>query len=338
VEIVWWDLDSWRSTAPPLSVLRMANTPPNQQLGHDDDDHVIPGAPIPADELPRYSVDRDPDSEKDIKRYVELEARGETVQHAEKVKTEIVLGDKYDMWDVTTDKNRWWLITNLTNLYPKDHFQSLDYTLSFHVGLMMRMRSHQRPSNEPTPFDEVFRRQAQAHARLDEAVEVEDLQAVGMVLRECLLSLLAAVRRRVVLPADAYRPQDANFIEWSALLLDQLCPGGSNKELRSHLKNAAASTWQLVGWLTHARSATATAAIIAAQTCDTLVGDFISLVERERLDRTDKCPACKSRDVRSHFDPAIGLDGDYYQTCGACRWSSHPGAQEDVEEKDGTAQ
>lgn len=78
-----------------------------------------------------------------------------------------------------------------------------------------------------------------------------------------------------------------------------------------------------MNWLTHTRSAAETAAIIAAQTCDRLVGHFISPVERERLDRTNKCPTCKSRDVRSHFDPAIEPDGDYYLTCGACGWSSH---------------
>lgn len=314
----------------------MDDVRPNQQLRHDDDDHVIPGSPIPADQLARYSVDRDPASEQDIAQYVEGQCRGEEkVQNAEKVKTEIVLGDKYDMWDVTTDKNRWWVITNLTNLYLKDHFQSLDYTLSFHVGLMMRIRSRQRPSDEPTPFDEVFRRQQQAHARLDEAVEVEDLQAVGMVLRECLLSLLAAGRRRVEIPAETERPQDANFIAWSALLADTLCPGKSNKEMRQYLKGTAEDTWQLVNWLTHTRSATKTAATISTQACDTLVGHFISLVERERLDPTgDKCPTCNSRDVRSHFDPAIEPDGDYYLTCGKCEWSSHPGTsdQEGVEE------
>lgn len=300
---------------------------PNQHLGDADkhDEHVIPPPPIPTDQLKRYIVDRDPDSEQDISQYVESQARDEHVQRAEKIKTEIVLGDKYDIWDVTTDKNRWWVITTPTNLYLHRDFPSLDYTLSLHVGLMMRIRSRQRPSDEPTPFDEVFQRQAQAHARLDEAVEVEDLQAVGMVLREELLSLLAAARRRVELPADVERPQDANFIAWSVLMLDRLLPGHSNERLRSYMNGATDSTWQLANWLTHSKSATQTGASIAMQACDTLVGHFISLVEHERLDHTEECPMCKSRDVRPHFDPAIEPDGDYYVTCGVCEWSSHPG-------------
>ncbi len=34
---------------------------------------------------------------------VEGQARDETVQHVEKIKREIVLGDTYEIWDVTTD-------------------------------------------------------------------------------------------------------------------------------------------------------------------------------------------------------------------------------------------
>ena len=38
-------------------------------------------------------------------------------ENYEKVKQEVVLGEMYEIWDVITDKNRWWVITNLTNLY-----------------------------------------------------------------------------------------------------------------------------------------------------------------------------------------------------------------------------
>jgi hypothetical protein len=195
-----------------------------------DDDCVVHLHPIPPSELSSYHVDSDPHSEQDIARYVDIEARDETVQHVEKIKEEIVLGDKYEIWDVTTDKGRWWVITNLTNLYSQKHFPSLDYTLSFHIGLMMRLRS--RPAGadaeDPSPFDEVFRRQEQAKHQYERAIEAIDYQAVGMQLRECLISLVAAVRRRVELDADGQRSQDANVKEWSNLLFDQMCPGSSN--------------------------------------------------------------------------------------------------------------
>lgn len=290
---------------------------------------------LPEENSGRYSPTRDPDAEQDIARYVEIEASDETVKHVERVKQEIVLGDAYEVWDVVTDKNRWWVITNLTNLYSQQHFPSLDYTLSFHIGLMMRLRS--RPegpeSGDPSPFDDVFRRQEQAKGRFDEAVEPEDYQAVGMQLRECLLSLVAVLRRRVELDPGVNRPQDANFIGWSELLMDALCRGGSNKDLRQYLKGISRDTWQLVNWLTHDRKANETACSIAIHGSDTVVGHFIQILERAKTDSTEQCPRCKSRKIRTHFDPGIGEDGDYYTTCGVCRWSSHP----ELDELDGSS-
>ncbi len=191
---------------------------------------------------------------------------------------------------------------------------------------MMRMRS--RPAGpesiDPTPFDDVFRRQEQAKDRYDAAVEAEEYQAVGMQLRECLLSLIAAARRRVVVPDDLEKPQDANFIEWSDLLLNQLAPGSSNKPLRQYMKATNRETWQLVNWLTHHRNASAAAASIAIHACDTAVGHMIQLIERGEARQAEVCPLCKSRNIRQHYDPYIDPDGDYYHTCGSCGWTDHP--------------
>ena len=295
----------------------------------ENDKCIVPSHPVPAGELTRYSVGSDAHSEMDIARYVEGQARDETVQHVERIKQEIVSGGSYEIWDVTTDKDRWWVITNLTNLYSQRHFPSLDYTLSFHIGLMMRLRSRSDrvDSSDPSPFDEVLRRQEQAQDKHDSAVEAEDYQTVGMLLRESLLSLVAALRRRTEIPADIDRPQDANFVAWTEALMNQLCGGGSNKELRQHLKNIAKETWQLVNWLTHDRSANRTASSIAIHSCETVIGHFIQVLQRERTDKTDQCPVCRSRNVRTHFDISIPPDGDYYMSCGVCDWTNHPGSE-----------
>jgi hypothetical protein len=295
------------------------------KTNNDDNNCVIP-SPVPASELPRYSINRDAHRENDIAEYVRLEAPDEDLLHVEKVKEEIVVGDKYEIWDVTTDKNRWWVITNLTNLYSQKHFPSLDYTLSFHIGLMMRLRSRSDGANsdEPHPFDEVFRRQEQARNRHDTAVEAEDYQAVGMHLRECLVAVVGAMRRRVNIINDGERPHDADFVGWSTLLFNELCAGQDNKQLRQYLKTNAKETWQLVNWLTHDRNAKQTASSIAIHACDTVVGHSVQILERERSDRTKECTVCKSRNIRTHFDPSIDPDGDYYMTCGVCNWSNHP--------------
>jgi hypothetical protein len=300
----------------------------DEKVAHDDD-CVFPPPALPAEELGKYSVERDPHLEREIARYIELEAEDEIVKHVEKVKNEVVIGELYEIWDVTTNKERWWVITNPTNLYSQRYFPSLDYTLSFHIGLMMRLRS--RPagpeSHDPSPFDDVFRRQEQAKNRFDTAVEAEDYQAVGMQLRECLISLVAALRRRVDFDSFAERPQDANFVAWSALLMDELCAGSSNKELRQYLKGTARDAWQLVNWLTHDRNANKTACSIAIHGCDAIVGHFVQILQLKEAKAVEVCPVCNSRKVRSHFDAALGADGEYYNTCAVCEWSGHPGDQ-----------
>jgi hypothetical protein len=295
---------------------------------HDGNDHIIHDHPVPPELLARYSPDRDPDSEQDIARYVEIEASDETVQNVERIKTEYVLGQPYEVWDVTTDKDRWWVITNITNLYSQKHFPSLDYTLSFHVGLMARLRSRRDgpDSSEPDPFDEVARRQDQLHERYERAIEAVDFQAVGMQLRECLLSLIATMQRRIELPPEVLKPQSANFTAWSGLLMDQLCAGEQNEKLRQYMKISSEKTWQLVNWLTHNRRAHRTATSIAMHAVDTLIGHYVFLLMRDHTDQTDQCPICFSRNVRTHFDMHIEPDGAYYNTCGSCSWSNHPDA------------
>lgn len=297
-----------------------------------DDDCIVPFLPVPAGELGRYSAESDPHSESDIADYVNSQTLDQTVLHVEKIKEAIVLDEAYAMWDVTTDKDRWWVLTNLTNLYSQRHFPSLDYTLSFHIGFMARLRSRsdQVDRTDPTPFDEVCRRIDQAEYRLERAVEPDEFQAVGMHLRESLISLIYATRRCVELPAKLELPREAHFVAWSELLIDHLCGGSSNKKLRRHVKNISKDTWQLVNWLTHDRCAAKTAASVAIHSCRTTIGHFIQVFERSRTDKTEECPVCKSRNIRSHFDLAIKPNGDYYLSCGACSWTNHSGQGHEI--------
>ncbi len=297
------------------------------------DECVVHDHPVPPSELGRYSVDRDPHSEQDIENYINGQAPDEIVQHVERIKREIVLGDVYDIWDVTTDKDRWWVITNLTNLYSQKYFPSLDYSLSFHIGLMARLRSRSGriDPSEPTPFDEVVRRGDQAEERHDCAVEIEDFQAVGMLLREGLLSLVAALRGQVTFKAEFESPQASNFIAWSDLLINELCGGASNKELRQHLKNIGKDAWQLANWLTHTRSATRTASSIVMGTCQMVIGHYIQMLDGPRSEVVGRCPVCQSRELRSHFDISIAQDGSYYSSCGVCDWTDHPGSAPSAE-------
>lgn len=285
-------------------------------------DCVTPNS-IPPEELSRYRARADPDSEADIANYVQSQAEGEEVLHVEKIKNEIISSRKYEVWEAITDQNRWWVITNLTNLYSQEHFPSLDYTLTFHVGLMLRMQDHSErvDQGEPHPLFEVFRRHEQANDRIYDAIEVADFQNIGMSLRECLLSLADALRRHFAI-ASADPPKASDFVAWMDLILDELCSGSTLKPLRKHLRSACKECWQLANWLTHHRKANRTATMIVAQSCDTLTGHLAFLTAQNRIDEQGECPQCKSRHIRSHYDINLGEDGDYYITCGECGWSS----------------
>ncbi|MYB40287.1 gamma-glutamylcyclotransferase [Candidatus Saccharibacteria bacterium] len=298
-----------------------------------DKECVIHDHPVPPEELGRYSITRDGAAEQGIAHYVQSEASDEVVQYVEKVKTEYILGEKYEIWDVTTDKDRWWVISNLTNLYSQKHFPSLDYTFSFHLGLMMRIRSRPNGPNasDPSPFDEVLRRMEQTRLLFDRAIEAEEYQTIGMQLRECLISLITVLQRRVKVSEEIGIPQQANFIEWVDVLTNGLCPGKESKEIRQYIKAVATKLWRLVNWLTHARSANKTASMIAMDNCEMIVGHYINLLHLTRTDRSDTCPQCSSRNVRSHYDSFLQPEGAYYETCGVCDWSSHPGYPEDIQ-------
>ena len=300
----------------------------------DADCTLPPDHPLPPDQLGRYSVERDSYSEKEIADYVRSQARDDEVLNVERVKTEYVMGSAYEIWDVTTDKDRWWVVTNPTNLYSQRHFPSLDYTISFHVGLMMRVASHADDAAEPgsTPFDEVLRRHAQASDLLDRAIESVDFQSVGMQLRECLISLVASVRRRVQINSADELPRDADVVGWNKLLVGQLCPGEKNDELRNYMRALTEKAWPLVNWLTHHRNANKTAALIALDAVDVIVKHYARLLSRERVDRKDQCPQCASRNVRTFFDIAIQPDGAYFEACANCGWDSHPGHPDDQEQ------
>ena len=293
-----------------------------------EDDCVLPpDHPVPSDVIGQYTLDHDPDAEQDIANYVHGQARDEAVQHVELIKTEYAIGEPFQIWDVSTDKDRYWVITNKTNLYSQKHFPTLDYTLSFHIGLMARIHSRELRARgeEPTPFEEVFRRHNQASDALERAIEPEDFQAVGLQLREEMITLIAAMRRRIDLPVDGEPPPAAAVTSWNDLLMDHLCPGEPNKELRQYLKTTCEKTWQLVNWLAHHRHAKKTAAMIALSAVDVFNGHNLWLLMRDRADAAEVCPRCSSRKIRSHFDMGLEADGAFFETCGACSWNNHPG-------------
>src|SRR5215211_9835 len=141
------------------------------------------------------SVAADEREEEAIRAYVEAEA-GEEVVHAEKAASERVGPVRHDIWDMHCPSSRWWVVTNPTNLYDQRDFKSRDVVLTFHLGLALRMTylNEQRVPVAPghaALLPGSWRRWRQAFEAYESGDEAENFQAVGVRLRECLVSFIS---------------------------------------------------------------------------------------------------------------------------------------------------
>src|SRR5437667_8292973 len=279
-----------REVKPPVSSRRRK---PNAGKGRDSG-CLIPPPPI-KQTLSSYTLSNRAD-ERAIRDYVEWQAHGqEKVQHAERVKTEHILDRDFDCWDVHTDLGRWWVITSPTNLYSQELFPSLDYTLSFHVGVTTRMFAAERGApdrGQRMRLTAVWRRWEEAAQALDEAEESEEFQAVGMRCRECLIQLVRSLSNKKMVPEGRESPQRSNVVAWCELIANTVAAGAAAEHIRGHLKSTAKSAWQLVGWLTHTSSATRYDAGFVLEATHSVISAFGGAAARHESGSPDRCPKC----------------------------------------------
>jgi hypothetical protein len=258
--------------------------------------HTIPPK-IPLKVVTANVVNRSKHEEEDIRAYLEWQLKGEEVLHLEKVMTEHIFTNTFDCWDVHTNSGRYWVITHPTNYYSQELFPSLDYTLSFHIGVTQRvMAQDQKKATSPNEkrLLKVWRRLIQALEALDEANEPEGFQAVGMRCRECLLELVRAVAKHSMIPPGQDAPKSADFIHWTEIIADTIAKGSSASEVRGYLKALSKSTWQLVNWLTHASNAVQLDARIAVNATQETFGAFSAALIKFESGSPDRCPNCGS--------------------------------------------
>jgi hypothetical protein len=284
--------------------------------------HVIPG-PVSDSALKKTVLKQPEHEERYIREYVELEAGGEKVTHLEKLATENLFDRRLDAWDVRTNKDRYWVITNPTNLYSQKLFPSLDYTVSFHIGVTMRVMARQArkaPEHEHRLSQSVWRRWEQAAEALEEADEAEGFQAVGMMCRECLIAFVRSVSSTDMVPEGQKAPKAGDFVQWSGLIADTIARGNSAEKVRGYLKAMSKSTWQLVNWLTHSSNAVRFDGWMAVDAVQTLLSTFgIALVRHEK-GTPDRCPKCSSYRVVADFRAELDT---YVSLCEACGWTDH---------------
>lgn len=266
--------------------------------------------------------------ERAIREYVLTQTPpGEVVRSAERVHVEHVGGRTYEIWDVRTRRQRWWVITNLTNLYLQRDHPSMDQALSMHIGLMERLIARQQPWGSQEEQDRLagpWRIWEQATGAMDAAKEAEEFQAVGMRCREALLSFVHDVADEAMLPKGAAIPKGSDFVHWSDYIAGHIADGQSNDHLRAYLKGIAHATWELVGWLTHAKKAVGMDGTLAINATGHLLFSFGMAIIRKGKGVPDRCPQCGSYRVTRDWRPEFAPDHEYVTRCEACEWEDLP--------------
>ena len=262
-----------------------------------------------------------------VREYFEWQAPDLEVTFMQKVYSEAVLNTRHDVWDIHTNKDRWWVITGGTNLYSQEQFPNMDLALTFHIGLMLRIprtEEQQRNDSRILPFGPVFEKMEEAGAAVTQAHNLADYQAVGVRCREALLELIGVAQ-------DAAKwtdtpPQRANFRAWAEIICNDLLPGETNKERRGALKGALESAWTFCNWLTHSKSATWTDAEMAHSLIQHAIGMASGLIIRALRGGPEECLTCGSPHLESEQGENDGAPGILWERprCADCGWAGRP--------------
>ena len=295
-------------------------------LLEDSGEHTIPTA-LPDHLLSEFTLGSPEHEERLIRDSVQSQTP-DMVVHLEKLKTEQLRTRTLQAWDVRTNRDHYWVITNPTNLYSHEHFPSLDFTISVHVGITERIFARQGreiPSAERRRLASAWRTWHQAAAALDEADEAEEFRSVGMRCRDALLDFAAASVQTTEVPQGQEPPQVGNFLGWTELLANTIARGKSAERVRSYLKRVADETWQLVQWLTHAQNATWADAQLAVDATQNVLHTFGAAVLRFETGAPERCPHCSSYRLTSTFSDT----GDEVPLCESCGWTMLPPRDEE---------
>lgn len=262
--------------------------------------------------------------------YMKGEAKDETVSLAQKVYREQLNGEIHDIWDVHTNKGRWWVITNpLMNLYSQEQFPNMDLALTFHIGLCVRIPRSERANAEDFPAGPViaaWRKLDQAKQALSEAEEVADFQAVGMRCREALIALIGVAQDLIQIPIEIERPKRADVRAWSEIIANAILAGEHHQARRQFAKALSVDTWTFANWLIHAQEAHVYDADTVAAATELTLGLFTTALVRHIRGVPDRCPVCGSQ----RLSPEQGYDANdsskQYErpVCEKCGWTGEP--------------
>jgi hypothetical protein len=237
------------------------------------------------------------------------------------------MNTRHDVWDIHTNKDRWWVITGHTNLYSQQQFPSMDLALTFHLGLILRVprtEDQQRDDVRLLPFGDVFEKMEAAGDAVTQAHGLADYQGVGVRCREALLDLIGVAQDAAVWTETP--PQRANFRDWAEIICNALLPGNSNRERRGAVKGALDTAWTFSNWLTHAKSATWVDADMAYTLIQHAIGMATSLIVRDLRGVPEACPECGAPDLQPEQGENTAAPGVLWERprCPHCGWAGRP--------------
>jgi hypothetical protein len=239
----------------------------------------------------------------EVQEYFEWQAPNLKVTFMQKVYSEAVVNTRHDVWDIHTNKDRWWVITGGTNLYSQEQVPNMDLALTSHIGLILRMpRTEEQQEHDLRilPIGPVFQKMEEAGTAVTQAQSLTDYQAVGVRCREALLELIGVAQDAAMWTDEP--PQRANFRAWVEIICNSLLPSDTNKERRGVLKGALESAWTFSNWLTHSKSATWSDADMAHSLIQHASGMATGLILRALRGVPEECPNCGS----PHLEPEQG--------------------------------
>jgi hypothetical protein len=265
------------------------------------------------------------EEENHVRDYMEGQASDLTVTFIQKVYEENIINHIHAVWDVHTNKDRWWVMTNPMNLYSQEQFPNMDYAVTFHVGLCIRIpRSEkQKATDLPVePFAMVYKELSDAQDSLLIAKNVADYKAIGVKCRETLVAFADVAQNVLPWTSTEEKPKRADFKAWVDHICTVILQGPSHEHRRHLFKSMLDSAWKFDNWLTHSKSSHIRDAECAIEVTGMATQLCMSAIIHHVRGVPDECPQCGSQNLSPERGTNTSMPGRLFErpTCDDCDW------------------
>lgn len=272
----------------------------------------------------------------EIKEYVECQSNYKCkVVSSKQERSFDDLGTEVRVWNVKTDVDgAWWIVEGddvPMNLYPQAaYYFGVDEVYSFHMGIMARMSVRNEEYNPDDYIDaatvgsdiapQLLRKLKGVADLIDNAIEVEDFQAIGVQCREILIELSNEIYLSFM-AGDGEQPIASNFKGKTELFIKFYLPGSVNSDYRNIYKRMTESAWDFSNKITHSKNTTFYEVSSCVAMCIAVVSIYTN-IEQKVYDPISKyiCKSCKSKQLLIIDDEHDneGIVSKFFLKCEIC--------------------